>query len=289
MKSNESLIDIIDNLIVSRKVCLPVFDATAARIQREIGNPEPDLRIIEKLIVSDQALTAEVLRMSNSSFYKGLTQVSTVRNAIVRLGINEVSNIVTMITHENHFHSRDPHLNHILRKLWQHSVGGALGANWLAKHCGLNAVASQAFFAGLLHDVGKLFVLTVIDELIQSGKIDQAPSAALLKEAMDSLHPGHGATLMKHWNLPDIYARIASDHHREDFERENMLLVIVRLADKACNKLGMGLKADQSAALATAEEAELLHISEVELAQLEIMLEDSQVLGCKSATSPPPP
>jgi HD-like signal output (HDOD) protein len=286
MKSGESLIEIIDNLIVTRKARLPVFDATAARIQREIGRQDPDLRLIEKLIVSDQALTAEVLRISNSSFYKGLTQVSTVRNAMVRLGINEVSNIVTMITHENLFHSRVPHLNHVLRKLWQHSVGAALGANWLAKHCGLNGVASQAFFAGLLHDVGKLFVLTVIDELIQAGKIDHAPSAALLTEAMDTLHPGHGATLMEHWNLPEIYARVARTHHRVDFERENMLLVIVRLADKACNKLGLGLKADQGAAPATTEEAELLHLSEVELAQLEIMLEDSQVLGGKPAKSP---
>jgi HD-like signal output (HDOD) protein len=281
MEPGESLIDIIDDLIASRKARLPVFDATASRIQKEIGKDEPDLRLIEKLIVSDQALTAEVLRMSNSSFYKGLTQVSTVRNAIVRLGIVEVSNIVTMITHENHFHSKEPHLNQVMRKLWQHSVGGALGANWLAKHCGLSGIANEAFFAGLLHDVGKLFVLTVIDELIQSGKLDQMPSSALLMEAMDTLHTGHGCTLMEHWNLPATYTRVARDHHEDAFDHENLLLVIVRLADKACNKLGAGLKLDPGLVLATTQEARLLHISEVELAQLEIMLEDSQMLSCR--------
>ena len=116
MKPTESFIHIIDNLIAKSKVRLPVFDTTAARIQQEIGKEEPDVKLIEKLITSDQALTAQVLSVSNSSYYKGLTQVSTVRNAIVRLGINEVSNIVVTVTQENNFQSKNPFVNGIMRQ-----------------------------------------------------------------------------------------------------------------------------------------------------------------------------
>jgi len=277
MHQDKSFIEILDQHLASSDARLPVFNTTALRIQQEIANEEPELSLIEKLIVSDQSLTAKVLSVSNSAFYKGLQQVSTVRNAIVRLGINEVSNIVMLITHENHFHSKDPFVHGIMRALWRHSVGCAMGSNWLAKQCGLPTLAHEAFFAGLLHDVGMLFILTVIDELKHADELKAHSSNALLVEAMNTLHTNHGYSLMSHWNLPQKYSKIARDHHQEEFDPNNLLLVLVRLADKACCKLGIGLDKDPSIELVATSEAEALHISEVDLARMEIMLEDSQV------------
>ena len=68
-----------------------------------------------------------------------------------------------------------------------------------------------------------------------------------------------------------------SDHHQEEFDPNNLLLALVRLADKACCKLGIGLDEEPSLVLAATSEAEILHTSEVDLARMEIMLEDSQV------------
>lgn len=279
MRQETSFIEIVDRHLTSSDANLPVFNTTALRIQQEIAKEEPDLRLIEKLIVSDQSLTAKVLSVSNSSFYKGLQQVSTVRNAIVRLGINEVSNIVMLVTHEHNFRSKDPFVHDIMRKLWRHSVGCAIGSNWLAKQCGLHALAHEAFFAGLLHDVGMLFILTVIDDLKHSNELRTQPSDALLVEAMNTLHTNHGHSLMSHWNLPAKYSAIARDHHEEEFDSNNLLLALVRLADKACCKLGIGLDEEPSLVLVATPEAEILHISEVDLARMEIMLEDSQVYG----------
>ena len=67
------------------------------------------------------------------------------------------------------------------------------------------------------------------------------------------------------------------DHHKEKFNQKDMLLILVRLANQTCLKLGIGMVEDPALVLAATSEAELLHISEVDLAQLEIMLEDSQV------------
>jgi len=83
MHQEKSFIDLVDQQLASSDTRLPVFNTTALRIQQEIAKEEPDVRLIEKLIVSDQSLTAKVLSVSNSSFYKGLQQVATVRNAIV--------------------------------------------------------------------------------------------------------------------------------------------------------------------------------------------------------------
>jgi HD-like signal output (HDOD) protein len=277
MNQDKSFIEIVDTHLASSNARLPVFNTTALRIQQEIAKDESDLQVIEKLIVSDQALTAKVLSISNSSFYKGLQQVSTVRNAIVRVGINEVSNIVMLITHESNFRSKDPFVQGIMRKLWRHSVACAMGSNWLAKQCGLHSLAHEAFFAGLLHDVGMLFILTVIDDLKHSNEIEIQPSDALLVEAMNTLHTHHGHSLMSHWNLPEKYSQIARDHHQEEFDENNLLLALVRLADMACCKLGIGLDKDPSLVPIASPEAETLHISEVDFARMEIMLEDSQV------------
>jgi HD-like signal output (HDOD) protein len=279
MVQQESFIEIIDQQLASSNARLPVFNTTALKIQQEIAKEEPNIRLIERLIVSDQSLTAKVLSVSNSSFYKGLNQVATVRNAIVRLGINEVSNIVMLVTHENNFRSKDPFVHGIMRSLWRHSVGCAIGSNWLAKKCGLHGQAHEAFFAGLLHDVGKLFILTVIDDLKHSDALDIQPSDALLIEAMNSLHAAHGYSLMVHWNLPDKYSSIVRDHHNKQFDSKDMLQVIVRLADKACLKMGIGMVEEPQLVLVATSEAVSLHISEVDLAQLEILLEDSQVFS----------
>ncbi len=286
MASSPSFIEIVENRIAANSVRLPVFNLTAARVQQEVAREEANLALIEQLIVSDQALTAEVLRFSNSAFYKGLTQVATVRNAIVRLGINEVANIVMLVTHENQFRSTDPFLNDLMHKLWRHALGTAMAAHWLARHCGLNGVAPEAFFAGLLHDVGKLFILTVIDDLQHSGELPVKPAAALLMEAMDDLHTTHGYALMRHWNLPEKYSRIVRDHHGAAVEGDHPLFLIVRLANKACRKMGMGVHHDPALVLTATDEAGELHLSELDIAKLEIMLEDSQAFGRKETQVP---
>jgi HD-like signal output (HDOD) protein len=186
-----------------------------------------------------------------------------------------------MATHENQFRSKDPLLNGVIRKLWQHARGTAMAAHWLARHCGLHGIAHEAFFAGLLHDVGKLFILTVIDDIQHSDQVKVNPSVALLMEVMDDLHTTHGYALMHHWNLPEKYSQVVRDHHTQALEAENYLSLTVRLANKTCNKMGLGLRHDAGMVLMATAEASELHLSEVDIATLEIMLEDSQASAHK--------
>lgn len=282
MTPGPSLVELVSQRILSGEARLPVFHAVAARIQQEISREEPDPRRIEQLVGSDQALTAEVLRFSNSAFYKGLNQVTTVRNAIVRLGVNEVANIVMTVTHESQFRSRDPVLHAVLRKLWRHALATAVAAHWLARTCGTHALVHEAFFAGLLHDVGKLFVVTVIEDLPRLAPQAAGVSPAILQEAMDRLHAAEGYRLMKHWELPETYAEVVRDHHRPAGEGDPALLNLVRLADRVCNKAGFGLAAPPPQSPAASPEARALRVAELDLARLEIELEDSPLLGSGS-------
>ena len=275
MKQEASLIEIADEFMGSDKTVLLPFDRSSLRIQQEIGKEEPSAQLIEKLIVSDPALTSQVLRMANSAFYRGLTKVSTVRNAMVRIGITEIGNIVSLVTHRKNFHSKDAVIREILTKLWVHSVGCAIGSQWLALRRGLKDQCHEAFIAGLLHDVGKLFLITTIDAIMTSGRITSRPSPELMNELMESMHVKYGYSLLKNWNLPEVYCEIALRHHEEECGDDNLILLLVRLSNFACHKMGIGSHEDPSLLLAATPEAHSLGLSELALAELEIKLEDS--------------
>ena len=275
MKQEESLLDIAQEYMVSDQTVLLPFDRNALRIQQEVAKDAPDGRMIEKLIVSDPALTSQVLRMANSAFYKGLRKVSTVRNAMTRIGLVEISNIVTLVKHRRNFKADHPVDREMMAKLWAHSVGCAIGSQWIAKKRKFADLIHEAFVAGLLHDVGKLFQITMIDACMTSGRIVSHPSPELIHEFMESMHAEYGHALLQNWNLPREYCEVALKHHDETCEDRKILLLMVRLANYACNKIGIGLRKDSEQLLASTPEAHVLGLSEVALAELEIKLEDS--------------
>ena len=273
-----SLIDVINRFIAADTITLPVFNNAAVRLQMELVKPEPDLRVIEQVITSDQALSSQVLKIANSAFYRGLVEVGTVRAAIIRLGMREIGRIVLMAASEQHFRSRDRTIALVMKKLWQHSVGCAYGTAWLARRRDCGVEQSQAFFAGLFHDVGKLFVLMVIEQIKRKNKSLKLTDS-LLMEAMNRLHAREGSRLLTRWNMPGHLHVIARDHHNAEIDAQNRLLVLVRMANLVCRKLGIGLAEDGSLLLAATPEANLLGLTGTDLAELEGALEDTRVLS----------
>lgn len=278
MEKDLSFLDVIKQYIEAGNIVLPVLSSAALKVQQELTKREPEIRVVENLIAKDQSLSSQVLQMANSAFYHGLVEIKTINAAIVRLGMQEVGHIALLAATKNQFRSEDRELNNVMYKLWQHAVGCALGVDWLAKRCQLEELKSHAFFAGLFHDVGKLFVLMVIEQL-KTKNTSFPINQALLMEAMAVLHAQQGYDLMKQWTLPEEYCLIARDHHREDCDNKDLLLLLVRLSNMTCFKLGIGLKKDPSLVLSATEEAHLLNLSEIDLAELEIFLEDTAVLA----------
>ena len=273
-----SLLDVINRFIAADTLSLPVFNNAAVRLQMELVKPEPDLRVIEQVITSDQALSSQVLKIANSAFYRGLVEVGTVRAAIIRLGMREIGRIVLMAASEQHFRSRDRTIALVMKKLWQHSVGCAYGTAWLARRRDCGVEQSQAFFAGLFHDVGKRFVLMVIEQIKRKNKSLKLTDS-LLMEAMNRLHAREGSRLLTRWNMPEHLHVIARDHHAAEIDGQNRLLLLVRMANLVCRKLGIGLAEDGSLLLAATPEANLLGLTGTDLAELEGALEDTRVLS----------
>jgi HD-like signal output (HDOD) protein len=108
MSEERGLTEYLNEYLSGGQVQLPVSNMTGLRLQQEISKEGANPKEIEKLIITDQALTAQVLKIANSAFYRGLHKVSSVREAILRLGMVEVSNIITLVTQKQAFRAKDP-------------------------------------------------------------------------------------------------------------------------------------------------------------------------------------
>jgi len=277
--TEKSLLERVDEHLRSRDAHLPVIDEIGMEVRRVVASGDFDLREVESLINKDQALAAAVLRGANSAFYRGIQKVLTVGEAVARIGARQVANLVLLETQRKNFVSDSRQLRELFRALWRHSVACAAGAEWLARRLHFQEMADHAFVAGLLHDLGKLLLLRVIDEL-QAEELGQAAlTEHLIRELLQSLHADRGAALMEAWELPEIYTRVAREHHAESFDPDDVLLVVVRLVDRACARLGIGMTHEPSLDLAATPEARCLEASELLLAELEVLLEDSLELA----------
>ena len=275
MNQEKSFLEIVTDYLHSGESYLPVFNQTALLVQQEITSADPNHDTIIEIISGDQTLTGEVLRKANSAFFKGLHHVNTIREATIRIGMEEVVKLVLLVTQKRQFRSEDKYINTLMELLWRHSQQVAIGSKWIADQCNFIQLSNEVFFAGLLHDIGKLLILTVISKIRTEGKIDFQPTEALISEVMTGQHAEQGYSLLKSWNIPEIYCIAARDHHLETFEAGNFVMPIVRLANIVCNKVGFGLHIDPSIDLAATPEATLLGMSEIDLARLEIELEDA--------------
>lgn len=269
---SESITALIAAHVDNKDFKLPVFNPVALEIQKAI-HAEAELSVIEAMILKDQALATEILRVANSAFFAGLQKQQTVQQALVRLGMTRVFSMVMLAAQRQAFTARQPFLNDVMQKLWQHTAASAGTCRRVAIKCGYVELAENAFLAGLLHDLGSLVVLKVLDEIAGSGELAELTSPVIL-EVIESLHTQYGYKVMQSWELPHQYAEIARDHHLSATDSSNVLMQIVRLVDGACCKVGIGMSHDPELVLEAMPEAQSLGIKDVHLAEMEIELEE---------------
>ena len=275
ISTEKPLIELINEHLQGDLQGLPVFNSVAVKLQQMLAGRNFKIDDVIEMISEDQSLASQVLKVANSSYYAGLSSIATIKDAVVRLGAQEVANMVMMASQFELYRSENEYLNGSMQKLWTHSLACATGAKWLAKKTGYINLAAESFMGGLLHDIGQLALLKVLDDIQRNKESKAAFSDTLINEILFRMHEDVGYRLMKSWSLPEVYCSIAVNHHKEDFDGNDILLVIVRLSDKACKKIGKSAHPDPSLSLISSTEAQFLGLKEMTLAELEITVEDA--------------
>jgi putative nucleotidyltransferase with HDIG domain len=274
--NEKPIAEIIEERLNQGLIELPVFPPIALKLQQMFSHDNYSVGDIANLIQKDQSLTAYVLKVSNSAFYAGLQTIKTIREATVRLGMKTIMNMVIMLSQKQVYHSKYKNFALILHTLWRHALATAVASRWLAMHLGLDKMAEEGFLAGLLHDIGKLLLIKIIEELQDDQTIPRDIPEGVIHDILDFLHPSRGAQMMRIQNMPDIYCQVIEKHHNEDNSGEEIIINIVKLANFTCHKLGIGLKNDPGLMLSTTPEAIHLMAGDLLLAELQVNLEEYQ-------------
>lgn len=276
MSKEKPLIQLIEEHLRGGIQDLPVFHSVAVKLQQLLSTRSFEIDDIIELIGEDQSLSSRVLKVANSSYYAGLTQIATIKDAIIRLGAQEIANMAMLASQFEFYQSPNETLNRMMQSLWGHALACGVGAKWLARKSGYPGMAAEAFMGGLMHDIGKLALLKVLDDIQKNKETSVHFSDQLIYEIMGAMHEEVGYNLMKSWNFPDFYCDIANGHHKPAFDRANILLVAVRLANMTCKKLGRSMEpADPSLDIFAAPEAQFLGLQDIALSELELVIEDA--------------
>ena len=107
-------------------------------------------------------------------------------------------------------------------------------------------------------------------------------TADLIEKILTNLHAKQGCDLLSSWNIPNTYCEIARDHHMDNYEESDTLMVVVRLADMVCKKLEAASPQEDLTFIMGSREADILGVKETSIALLEIAMEDAHIFQAAS-------
>src|ERR1035438_10233927 len=195
---------------------------------------------IVQAIRFDNVLTAKLLRACNSPYFGFSEPISSVDQAVLVLGHQQILHIVLTLAFGSTMVVALPAYAIEASALWQHSLTSAMAAEIVADAGFVNVETSVAFTAGLLHDFGKLVMGQVIDlplQLAIRNRVDEKgfSRSAAEREILGTDHAEVGACLLKSWNLPEEVVEAVANHHRPIVEPRPLLSAVVHVANRAAH------------------------------------------------------
>lgn len=189
--------------------------------------PECDAAGLEKLISKDPFVSAQLLATANSAMFAPRTPVLTVKDAVVRLGISTVRDIVTMVV-VNSTMFRVPGFETRTTAMCQRSQRAAVAARSVAK-CVPALAVPDAFLIGFLHDIGEMVLL---ERCVRAGIIKQGTltghAAVQVLDRLTRHHTAVGAATCRAWKMPATVVSAAEFHH--DYRSEGRIRPAAALA-----------------------------------------------------------
>ncbi|UZE95533.1 HDOD domain-containing protein [Alkalimarinus alittae] len=196
----------------SNNFTLPSLPDVAYRIRQIAGKNETSADDISKVVNTDPAMTVKLIKSCNSPLYRGFNEVSSCRDAVVRLGIQTTQQLVTVFSMRELFRSKKPELKQAMSELWQHSREVASIAYVLAEQTpGLNK--DHAMLAGLIHDIGAIPVITYAENFPELYADEKA-----LNGAIDELRGEIGCTILEQWGFPSDLIEVVAKAEEWGFD-----------------------------------------------------------------------
>lgn len=243
--SVEKLANELETILLKRiqldQLFLPTMPAVALRVLEVLKDPDAGMKEAAAVLERDPVLAARALRLATSAAFAGGSKKITLTEALARMGARALKTLLVEASAQKLFVSRNAQINDQLRVVWEHSVAvGILARDILALTGGTDS--ESAYLAGLLHDVGKPVVATMLLELERQmtevynrNWIESGEWLAVVA----TVHRKVGVALAEAWQLPETIAACIRDSGEYDKADRHSLTNAVTFANALAKKSGI--------------------------------------------------
>ena len=228
-------------MITARKLMrdvsdLPDIPGIVSQVISLLENPDSDPDKIADLILSDQVLAARVIRVVNSPLFRGVSEINSVKRALMHIGFKAIREMILTKYFVDAFKAREQPFD--IKTFWLHSFNVGAVSRRIAGMVGYRDL-EKAYLSGIIHDIGKVFMGHYLrkeyGEMLAGieGTKYRAYEAEL--EFFGTSHSEVGLCLAQRWNFPPDYCDTISYHHTSERAiADPMLTAIVSLSDFFC-------------------------------------------------------
>jgi len=191
------------------RVDLPSFPEIVIRVRRVLSDPHTRLEQVVRVVGSEPALAARLLRIANSASLNTTGRVITdLRTAINRMGYNMVrSASMSFAMAQIRSNSKLASVKAYLDRLWEHSTLVAAFSFVIARTC-TKINADEAMLTGMMHGIGKLYVLTR-----SAGHPELFSDPDALNQIVDQWHAEIGKAILENWEFADVMVQAVADQN----------------------------------------------------------------------------
>lgn len=203
--------------LVSGIHSLPTIPQNYQGVIRTIQSPHSSFQEIGDAVNKDMGITSRVLQVANSAYYGYTKKITNPTEAALLLGVETLKSLIRYTHLLNNF-PHAPAAGAIFDRVWRHSVGvGSVARKITLLQTQNESLAEEAFTAGLLHDIGKMALMSIKPEeytkLYREAAEGKTPMHLLERVKLGTTHAEMGAYLLSLWGIPyDILEAVAWHH-----------------------------------------------------------------------------
>ena len=201
--------------------------AAAEQVLRIVSNPNTGAADVARVVETDPALAARVMRLANSPFYGSPRRVSSTRHATVMLGFDTVRALAVSAACS----LLDGRVDAGPDGFWRHAITTASAASVIARKVGLSP--ADAFSAGLLHDLGAVLLHRRNPGAFAAATAapTTADQVAAELRAFGVTHADEGAAALDAWGFPEPFVEAIARHQAGVEEPRHALGRVLRVAE----------------------------------------------------------
>lgn len=204
--SVQDFLDHVQSELDANRLVLPTLPDIALKVKNAVTHGDISAKELAEMIVTDAALSTQIIRVANSPMYRGAAEINNMQTAVLRLGNNTIRTLVTSLVMKQMFRPSSKLLEGFFRKSWEQSINvSAISRALCAFVPHLNP--EEAMLAGLIHQIGKLPILMLVENIPEF-----RDSPTRMEKLLEKAHPAVGKLIMDSWDFPENLKPVASEY-----------------------------------------------------------------------------